>query len=62
GWLTWTVVLFAFARRSGRFWPDLGRLAKCYGGPLLVGLAFALVAISVFFPEQFIQCLNEDGT
>ncbi len=61
-WLVWSGVLFRAAWRPGESPTVLGSLARRYGGGLLVGLAVAVVAGGVFFPEQFLQCFSEDGT
>jgi len=60
-WLAWTAVLFVLAWRSGRFRTSLFELRRRYGAGLLVGLIFVVAAITVFFPDQFVQCFTEDG-
>jgi len=62
GWLVWTVTLFALAWQRKEFWATLGRLRKRYGAGLLIGLITVVAAITVLFPEQFLQCFSEDGT
>ena len=61
-WLVWSGVLFRLAWRPGESGAVLGSAARRYGGGLLIGLAAAVVAGGVFFPEQFLQCFSEDGT
>ena len=61
-WLAWAVLLFAAAWEPGRTPAVLVELARRWRGPLLVGASFVAVAIVVLFPEQFVQCFNEDGT
>ena len=61
-WLAWTAALFALAWQPGKSWATLSELRRRYGSGLLVGLLTVLLAITVFFPEQFVQCFSEDGT
>ncbi len=61
-WLGWTAVWFVVGYRPGESWADLRGVGKRYGAALGVGLLAVAAAIVVFFPEQFVQCFNEDGT
>ncbi len=62
GWTCWTLVLAWFAGHSSVS-PVLIAKRIRDGWPLaVIGLAFVLASIGLFFPEQFLQCFNEDGT
>ena len=61
-WLLWTCGLFTVAWRGETTRATVVRLAKRHGGALLIGLAMIIAAITVLFPEQFVQCFAEDGT
>ncbi len=61
-WVTWSAVLFGLAWQSGRLLDELRLVWKRYGSGLVVGAVAILMSIVVFFPEQFVQCFNEDGT
>jgi hypothetical protein len=47
--------------QPGEIGRELRRLWDHYGRGLLLGLGVMLAAIILFFPEQFVQCFNEDG-
>ncbi len=61
-WLLWTTILFVFACRAGSIIGRLQEASRRHGRGMLVGLIAVVVMIVAFFPEQFEQCLCEDGT
>jgi len=61
-WLGWTALLFGLAWQPGQSPGVLRRLRRRYGVGLLIGVAAVTAAVVVLFPEQFVQCFNEDGT
>jgi hypothetical protein len=61
-WFTWTVCLAVAAHRWGEPRAELAGLWRRYRQGLLVGLATVAVGISLFAPQQFLQCFNGDGT
>jgi hypothetical protein len=62
GWWSWTIVLFLLAWQSHRSPLVLGELGRRWGRSMTVGLGCILAAAVVLFPEQFLQCMTEDGT
>ena len=61
-WLVWSVLLFAAAWRPGQSLAALGRLLSLYGAAMAIGLVAIAASVALLFPEQFLQCFNEDGT
>ncbi len=62
GWAGWNLLLAVFAFRKEipqSESPQPGRIGIV---PVVVGLVFVLLSVTLFFPEQFVQCFNEDGT
>jgi hypothetical protein len=61
-WLAWTIVLFLLAWRPNELGTALTDLARRRGPGLIVGVVAVTAGVVALYPEQFVQCFNEDGT
>ncbi len=62
GWWGWTLFLFSRAWQANQTPATLRSICQRRGWTLLVAVLAATISIVVLFPEQFVQCFNEDGT
>jgi hypothetical protein len=61
-WGAWTLLLAAFAWRRGEGAGLLAETLRRWGPPLALGTATVVASLALLFPEQALQCFNEDGT
>jgi hypothetical protein len=62
GWWLWTSVLFGLGWNRTTSPEVLQSLLRRWKRTLAIGLGCVLAGIILLFPEQALQCLNEDGT
>jgi hypothetical protein len=62
GWWVWTLLLLTASWQRNETCGVLWGLCRRRGPALLIGLLAAVAAVVILFPEQFLQCFNEDGT
>lgn len=62
GWWLWTVLLFFLAWQPQQFPQILKGIRQRWCRTVAIGGGCILFGTCVLFSEQFLQCLNEDGT
>jgi hypothetical protein len=62
GWWVWTLLLLTASWQRNETCGVLWGICRRRGPALMIGLLAAVASVVILFPEQFLQCFNEDGT